>query len=406
VTQALQENVGVTLAYAPETTFGTQGAGPGKRISRVTSSLVLGKASFTSNTVRSDQEISDARHGMKRVTGQVAGEIMMQMWDDWLEALLRGTWTPGTIISETIGSGVSIAADQTLSKFTLGGGDPLAIGLKTGDIFALTNVAAGLMGINYRITGFGGASNRDITVTPPPITVAADTTFTLTVAGKKLTTGIVKRSFSIEQVMPSQDVSEMFLGCRISQGSFRLPPDGMATVTFDVMGQGSNTLIGATSPGYPAATPEPNTAIMAGLNGALLINGVEVGNVTGLDFTFNNNMSQTPVLGTDVSPDVFHGLKTINGNISAFIQDEVLLQTFQNETEISIVAILEAAGGGTAPAFISFGFERVKLMGITRQIGADGGVIGQFPFQSLLKTGGTGTVFDQSSMVIQRSNLT
>jgi hypothetical protein len=401
LTQALQESVGVTLTYGPETVFGTQSASAGKKIARVSSSLVLGKASFASQTVRSDQEIADARHGMRRVTGQVAGEVMMQMWDDWFEALLRGTWAAGAILDNT--TYTSVSADNPTSKFTLGAGDPVVTGLlKVGDIINFGSTITGPnANSNFRIVSFGGVTNKDITVFPAPATMGADTTFTLTVSGKKLTTGIVKRSFSIEQIMPAQDVSEMFLGCRLSQGSFRLPPDGMATVTFDVMGQGSNTLTGAASPGFVAPTPEPNTAILAGLNGALLINGVESANVTGMDFTFNNNMNQTPVLGSDVSPDVFHGLKTVTGNISLFIQDETLLNTFQNEIEVGITAVLEAAGGGVAPQFIAFCFDRVKLMGITRQVGADGGVIGQFPFQSLLSnTPGGG------SMHIQRSNLT
>jgi hypothetical protein len=393
LTTAIQENVGVTLAYGPETVFGTQSVAAGKRIARVTSSLVLGKASFASNTVRSDQEIADARHGMRRVTGQVAGEIMMEMWDDWFEALLRGTWTTGVVLTGTeLGS---IATDDATSKMTFTAGDPVALGLKVNDLFRLTDAHASLMGINFRVISFGGTSNREMVVDPPPAVNGADTIFTLTVAGRKLTTGIVKRSFSIEQTMPSQDVSEMFLGCRLSQGSFRLPPDGMATITFDVMGQGSRNLVAAQSPGFVSPAAEPNTAILAGLNGALLVNGVPVANVTGLDFTFNNNMSQTPVLGSDTSPDVFHGLKVVTGNISAFIQDEELLEVFQNEDEISIVAILESSDN---TQFMSFGFYRVKLMGITRTIGADGGVIGQFPFQSLLDTGGNG------SLVIQRSN--
>jgi hypothetical protein len=37
-------------------------------------------------------------------------------------------------------------------------------------------------------------------------------------------------------------------------------------------------------------------------------------------------------------------------------------------------------------------------------VAASGGVVVTFPYQALLKTGGAGTAFDQSTLTIQRSN--
>jgi hypothetical protein len=48
--------------------------------------------------------------------------------------------------------------------------------------------------------------------------------------------------------------------------------------------------------------------------------------------------------------------------------------------------------------------QRVKFTGVNKTVGPDGGVVATFPFQALLKTGGAGTTFDQSTLVIQRSN--
>jgi hypothetical protein len=49
-------------------------------------------------------------------------------------------------------------------------------------------------------------------------------------------------------------------------------------------------------------------------------------------------------------------------------------------------------------------FPRVKLMGMNKTIGPDGGVMIQAPFQALLSSGVSGV--DDGTLCIQRSNLT
>lgn len=392
----LQSNTNVTFRYGAESTFGTAVAagGTSQLLRRVSTSLSLTKDAFQSNEVRSDQQVFDSRHGTRRVAGAIQGELSTSTYDAFMEAVLRGTWTAG--VSVNVSTFTNITA--TGSTFVASSGSFITSGFKVGDVVRLAGFAHSNVGKNFRITTLTATV---MTVTPSPAAMTAQTTGTIAVQGRKLTTGTQIRSFTMEQNYPDADITELFTGCRLADMSVALPPTGMATVTFNVQGQDGQVLAGAGAPYFTAAASETTTGVLAGVNGSLTLAGAASAVVTGLDFSVNNNMSSQPVVGANKVPDIFYGRTVIQGTVSAYLENESLLNAFLNETEIDIVAQLDDAN---ASDFLCFRFHRVKLNGVSKTIGADGGVLAQFPFQSLLRTGGTGTVFDQSGMVIQRSN--
>lgn len=401
----LQSNVNVTLAYKAEATFGVAptGASGGQLIRRVSSSLALTKDAIASNEVRADQQIADVRHGTRRVAGGIEAELSTETFDDWLEALLRGTWAAGTSLSQT--DLTSVAASASASTFTFAGGNPLTMGLKVGDIVRFGGLAATANNAkNFRITGFSGASSRVMAVTPAPVNIAsAEITFTVAVQGKKLLNGTEKRSFAVEQRMIDIDLSELFTGVRVGAGAFNLQPGAMATVSFDLQGKDGQVLEGSASPYFAAPAAQTNTGVLAGVSGAIRLAGVEQAIITALNFSVNVGLNSTPVVGSVVVPDIFYGRTVVTGSVSAYIEDASLIDVFLNEEEVDLVTVLEAAG--TDPkSFVAFSFQRVKLNGVQKTIGPEGGVIATFPFQALLKTGGATTAYDQSTMVVQRSN--
>jgi len=96
----LQSNVNVEVRYGAETVLGTQSVAAGQNLRRVSSTLALAKDAFTSNEVRPDQQVFDARHGVRRVAGNIQGELSTRTYDDFIEASLRGTWTAGVAITQ------------------------------------------------------------------------------------------------------------------------------------------------------------------------------------------------------------------------------------------------------------------------------------------------------------------
>ena len=303
-----QENVGVKLVYGAESTFGTQSGATGQYLRRVSSTLALAKDILASNEVRPDQEQNDVRHGARRVTGAIQGELSRTTYDDLIAAALRNTWS--------------------------------------------TNEVA---------------------------------------------TAVLRPSFTIEQIHPTLDISEVFLGCRIADMSVSMQPGAVATIGFSVMGQNMTTASGAGSPVFASPVAAPTTGVMAGPNGSLSIDGVASTVVTGLDFTVTNNLSGPPVVGSNIVPEIFYGRRQVSGTVSAFFTDLTLLNAYLNETTIKISVTVTAPDSTT----MSFHFNRVKLNGGAKTVGPDGGVIMAFPFQSLLATSIAGDA--DGSLVIERS---
>jgi hypothetical protein len=395
----LQSNVNVEVRYGAETVLGTQSVAAGQTLRRVSSTLALAKDAFTSNEVRPDQQVFDARHGVRRVAGNIQGELSTRTYDDFIEASLRGTWTAGVAITQATAtmSTATLAATTgaTTGTFTASAGSFITSGLRVGDVFRVTGQAANV-NRNFRIMAMTATT---ITVFPAPATATAAATWGITVQGRKLLTGVSQRSFTIEQFYPDIDVSETFLGCRIGEMQVSLPPTGMATASFGVQGVNMLSTSAAQAPVFASPAAATASNILAGVNGSLSVAGAPSAIVTQLDFTVSNNLNSQPVVGSTLVPEIFYGRTVVNGTLSAYFENQTLLNYFINETEVALAVQMDDANGTD---FMAFRFNRVKLMGATKTVGPDGGVILQSPFQSLLSSGQTG--FDDGSLVVQRSN--
>ncbi|CAB4130457.1 hypothetical protein UFOVP119_81 [uncultured Caudovirales phage] len=304
----IQNNVNVKLVYGAESTFGTASAAAGQLLRRVSSTLALSKDVFASNEVRPDQQVADSRHGVKRVSGAISGELSTSTWDDFFAAVLRTTW-----------------------------------------------------------------------------------------ASDKLVPGTARPSFTIEENHPDLDISMLYKGCRIGEVGVSLPPTGIATVNWNIMGQDMALSSGAGAPVFVSPTAATTRGVLDAVNGTLEVQGAGSAIVTGLDFTINNNLSSQPVVGSNKVPEIFFGRFIVTGNLTAFFDSVTMLNYFINETEITLKALLNDLNGTNS---LSFKFGRVKLNGGSKTIGPDGGVILQSPFQAIYASSVSG--FDDGTMSIVR----
>ena len=213
----------------------------------------------------------------------------------------------------------------------------------------------------------------------------------------EVTNGLLKPSFTIEQVYPDLDISEVFTGMRVGDMAVSMPPTGMATVTFGFQGQNMTTASAASSPVFVSPTAASTTSILSAVNGTMSIDGVGSTIVTGLDFSLTNNLNSTPVVGSTTVPEIFYGRSIVTGNVSAYFDSVTLLNAFINESTVRLSAQLT----GTDSTSLTFKMNKVKLNGASKSIGADGGVIVSFPFQALLATGIAGDA--NGSLVVERS---
>jgi hypothetical protein len=404
---AIENAIDVDLAYKVESSYGVlPGASGGQMLRRVSSNLAPQKDSYQSQEVSEHQQVSDMRHGMQQPGGTIAGELSPGTYKDFTEAAVRGTWAAGVAKSQV--QFTSVTSDNGAGTYIFAGGDPVAEGLRLGDVIRFGTLAtAANNSVNHRVISFGGTSNRTVGVYPPPVTDAvADTSFTVTVVGKKLLVPltratIVKRSFLLEQRMTGTDFSELFLGSRIGGARWSLPPTGLVGVEFDAAAQAAQIVEGGSAPYLTAPASVTTTGIAAAVSGNLRVGSTQVGLVTGLNLGIALNPTRQAVVGSNLSPDVFLSRFILSGQLSFVLDGATMLKNFINEDEINLMCLVELAGV-VPKSFVSFVMHRIKFTGTDKTIGNEGPVVVNQPFQALLNPATTGQ--DQSSLIIQDSD--
>lgn len=131
-------NSRVRVLYALESTLGTSPAGPGvyKPLRCTGQSLDLNKATFQSQEARQDRNISDYRHGGKKVSGDIDFELMPTDLDDLIAGALASSFTAKVCKNGIVQKSFSIeVGHMDINQFRLFKGvliDKLSISAKPG----------------------------------------------------------------------------------------------------------------------------------------------------------------------------------------------------------------------------------------------------------------------------------
>lgn len=393
------------VAWKREVTYGTiPAAASAQLMRRVTSTVDLQKDVYSSNEIRTDLQISDYRHGVRRVKGNITGELSPKTYSDFFASMLKRDFTAGvatTTITMTIGG---VAGAYTLTRAA---GSYFTDGLKIGDVIRMTgNTTAGNNAKNLLVYALTAtiATVTVLSTTAPSLTLETSSALavTCTVTGKKTfipTSGHTDNSYSLEHWYNDITQSEVFSGIKLDKCAVALPPTGMATVNFDIIGKD----ITPTQVRYfTAPTAVPSTGVVAAVNGILFVNNVAQVVVTGLTINIDPTFSGDPVVGANTVPNQFAGPVMITGQFTAYFTDQTLRDLFVNETESSLLFVMTTDNTPTAD-FITFILPRIKVGGQQKSDGT-GGIVQTFPFQALLNNaGGAGTSTEQTTIVIQDS---
>jgi hypothetical protein len=384
-------STGVISSNSQPSSLSDPGISGGQLLRRVSSSLKLAKDTYQSNEIRTDRQIQDFRHGVKRVTGSITGELSPKTWFDFLEAACRGTKASAVSLSNT--DLTSAAFDNATSKITFGGGNPVTLGIRTGDILRFANLATTENNsTNFLVLAFGGSNNREVTVYPAPTTETADSTFDLTskgASGKSIivpSSGFVARKFGIEIYNSDIDISRLFTECRIGGFTLQLPATGMGTIEVPMMGRDMEVYDGTDAPFFTAPASETTTGVIAAVNGLIRVGGSTVGVVTGANVQMNLNPSSDPVVGQNFVPEIFLGRANVTGQLTAFFEDAALIDDFKNESEIAVLLYLTTASAVNSPA-MSIYLPRIKLGDADVDNSGEGGQAITMPFQALKADG-------------------
>lgn len=400
------------LAYKVESSFGVApGQSGGQLLRRVQSTIDLTKEAYAANEKRTDFQIADYRHGVRRVQGQVAGELSPKTYADLFGVLLKRDFASVTAITSV---GLTIAGTGPTFTLTRATGSWLTDGVKVGDVIRLSVGTLNAANISKNLLVADISSATAATVIPlNGVALVAEGPIagcTVTVVGKKTfipTTGHTDKSIAFEHWYSDIAQSELFLGNKVGKASLSLPPSGLATVSFDVQGQdlASVTKRGAVAENTqyfttPAAVT--STATLAAVNGLLRVAGSTVATVTGLTVEINANYTGDPVVGSNTVPQMFPGKVAVTGQFTAYFDSVDLRNAFVNETEIDLIGVFTSDNSAAAD-FITCVLPRIKVGSAGKDDG-DGGLVQTFSFQALLNTaGGTGVKTEKTTFSMQDS---
>ena len=194
--------------------------------------------------------------------------------------------------------------------------------------------------------------------------------------------------------------SESFWDCVINELTVNLPPTGLATIGFGILGLNQTN---AATQALTSPTAATTSGLQAAVNGVLRSSSGALANITGIRINGTNGCEVAgPVVGSNVGVDVVKGRHRISGEITAFFDSITLRDYFLNETEVGLYVALTADSSATA-GFVAFSMDRVKLGSATRSDG-EGIKTVTLSFTALLNSsGGTGISTEATTLRIQDS---
>lgn len=394
---ASSQGINKVVTYKKEVTWGTKPSSTGgQALRRVTGSFQLEKDTYASNEILTTQQVRDMRHGTRRSSGALSGELSGAAYADFIAAAVRKDFAAGG----TTGSSTGLAS--TATAVTRASGSFVTDGFKVGDVVNITGfVAAGNNGLFLVKT----VAALTLTVAPlagqTRVIESAGASVTVAVKGKKTyvpTSGHTDDSFTFEEWYADTSISRTFLGEQVDTMSLALQPNSLATIDFGFMGKDAEEA--TASQYFTSPTAITGNGIYSAPDGFLFINGVSNGVVTGLNINLANNIAQEAVIGSNSIGAKSRGKVSVTIDGSAIFEDTTVLNYFDAETEISITYVLMSADNTNA---FSIHMPRVKVGSVSTDDG-EKVVILSFSGAALEYTGAT-TGVEATTIQIQDTTL-
>lgn len=173
-----------------------------------------------------------------------------------------------------------------------------------------------------------------------------------------LTIGTTQKAFTFEDAGNTVDVYRLYTGCVMNSLNVSMAPNQMVTATFGVLGKDSTTSgTGKTVTPYDA-TKAPFDAYSGSL---LLGNSGATGTateITSVDFTIDNQIEPSFIVGTDVAECLPRGKVSVSGSFTVLLTGTATIDRFINETESGLEIPVNDPTGSNE---YTFGFPRIKI---------------------------------------------
>ena len=397
----IQSAVGVLLSFRRETTFGTIATNDAtaRSVPYVSHSLALSKSAIESEEIRPDFQTATMRHGNRAIGGDMQLQLQTGTYSPLVESALRRDFT----LVPTLGALTTVTAASVGSggTFTRGAGSWITDGLRVGMCVRMAGWTAPATANNARNYTVVALTATVLTVAEAVVAKAAGDSIVVSIPGRVSflpSTGHTQTSYTVEEWNPDVPRSNRFLGCRVNTMAISAPPNARATLTFAVLGRDRSTAVGR----YFTNAVTPAAAVMqVGHNGLLVVNGVVSGIVTGYELNLTNNMEAGAVVGTNLTPDIFHGRMAASGSLTAYFDTAALDDVFDLESEIGMI-LRVADDTGIGSNFMQISLPRIKLAGGSYST-SNASRVQSFEFTALRHEGGSGN--EATTLMVQDGSL-
>jgi hypothetical protein len=343
----MSQGIDKVISYKAEATWGTKPSASGAQaLRRVTGNFQLEKDTYQSNEINTSQQIKDFRHGTRRSTGSLSGELSGGAYEDFIAAALRKDFVAGATTGAL--TNVSSAESVGVSTFVRAAGSFITDGFKIGDIISVSGwtapatannklyVVVGVVALTLTVEHFESDGLLVVKSAGDAVTIVA--------RGKKTwipITGHTDDSFSIEEWYPDSTISRVFTGQQVDTMAINLAPNAMATIDFGFLGKNGEP---ATSSQYfTSPTAQTGEGVYSGPDGVLIINGVANRLTTSLTLNVANGIVQEAVIGSNTIGAKSRGKVNVTGSLSSIFSDDDYLNYFDGETEVSVIYAMRSA---------------------------------------------------------------
>jgi len=370
--------------YTPETVYGETPATPPFKVIRHTGmTLGVQRGSLQSEELRKDRQISDFRLGAISVAGDISTELSFASFDDFLEGVTMGTWTPKATKTAS-----TISAASSDSSFSDSGNGFVTAGFQVGDIVKTSSFTNAANNGTFRVASVAAGK---ITVTDPDegavvlVIEAAGTPRTVATTETVLKAGTTRRSFSVLRQYTDIDPTgegcpfHLFKGIEFNTLALSVNPTAIVTAVFGVLGREGVTPANTAPEGSTFGTALATTPLDA-FTGELKSGSSVVGTVTEFSISLENGLEARNVVGSKLTLKPSVGRSNLTGSATVYFEDASFVKKFINEEDSSLSIELPDGAGNSYIVSIP----RFKFTGGQPDVSGQGSITLSMPFQAIL----------------------
>ena len=212
----------------------------------------------------------------------------------------------------------------------------------------------------------------------------------------ELKVGTTPKYFSIEDAANDIAQYRLFTGMAVSNMSVSIAPNQMVTTTFSMVGK-DMTISGTGKTVNDATIAQPFDSYSGDVAIGDVASSSAAAIVTSLEFSIDNALAPTFVVGDDATPHLETGMATVEGTLTAYFEDAALINRFIDETESELVVSVNDPTGGNE---YTFTFPKIKVNGSDVPVDGPTSRIITLPFVALYDA------TTETNLMIQRPDTT